>query len=330
MKQAVVITTIYEPSSAVRAYAQKDGIELFIVGDRKTPKHWDCDGARFLSIKDQANIGFQLPNRLPHNHYCRKMVGYLAAAKYGADVIIDTDDDNVPYPNWGFPDFEGSYATIFSSESFLNVYQWFTQQKIWPRGLPLNLINTDFKQKSTSSIREGTVGVWQGLADGDPDVDAIYRLAVEEMCTFDDHEPIVLQEGIVCPFNSQNTAFRREVFSLLYLPTTVSFRFTDILRGLVAQPCLWASGYSLGFTRATVFQERNEHDLMRDFEMEVEMYLQTRDVVEISREAVSDRVSISDNIFRVYRELVKAHVVNDTELTTLELWLRDLEKTTAP
>ena len=59
---------------------------------------------------------------------------------------------------------------------------------------------------------------------------------------------MVLGTGTMSPFNTQNTLIRKELFALLYLPTYVTFRFTDILRGLVAQPIMWAAGYALGFT----------------------------------------------------------------------------------
>ena len=41
----------------------------------------------------------------------------------------------------------------------------------------------------------------------------------------------------------------------MYLPTFVTFRFTDILRSYVAQPIMWNAGYRLGFTNATVTQK---------------------------------------------------------------------------
>ena len=53
----------------------------------------------------------------------------------------------------------------------------------------------------------------------------------------------------------------------MYLPAFVSFRFTDILRGYVAQRIMWDYGLRLGFLPPNVFQKRNEHDLMADFRM---------------------------------------------------------------
>ena len=83
-------------------------------------------------------------------------------------------------------------------------------------------------------------------------------------------------------------------FALLYLPAHVTFRFTDILRGLVAQPILWAAGYQLGFTRATVVQERNPHELLEDFESESPGYLRVEKIVDIEVPLVAD-VGIGTN-----------------------------------
>jgi len=109
----------------------------------------------------------------------------------------------------------------------VNIYNYYTDHKIWPRGLPLHFIN---KTNRTNNIETGNynIGVWQGLADEDPDVDAIYRLTSDVVCNFKERPPLVLQPGTFTPFNTQNTANIKELFPLMYLPTYVNFRFTDI------------------------------------------------------------------------------------------------------
>ena len=174
------------------------------------------------------------------------MLGYLHAVAGGAEVIADPDDDNLPNADWSFPRFDGPSPSTDTDRGFVNVYRAYTDQHIWPRGFPLPRVLDDSATlaHAEASSREVRVGVWQGLADGDPDVDAIYRLTSNRPCVFEQRGPLVLDAGTLCPFNSQNTAYRRELFPLLYLPALVTFRFTDILRGLVAQPVMWpqASG----------------------------------------------------------------------------------------
>src|SRR5581483_5657775 len=75
-------------------------------------------------------------------------------------------------------------------------------------------------------------------------------------------------------FNSQTTWWWPEAFPLLYLPSFCSFRMTDIWRSFVAQRCLWELGHGLVFHASEVIQERNQHNLLRDFGDEVSGYLQ--------------------------------------------------------
>ena len=86
------------------------------------------------------------------------------------------------------------------------------------------------------------------MVDGDPDIDAIHRLIFETTPQFSTNEALVFRKQSFCPLNSQNTLWRRKgVFPLLYLPSAVSFRFTDILRGYVAQAIIHSLDSKWGF-----------------------------------------------------------------------------------
>lgn len=324
-KTTIVITTIFPPTKAVLDFSKLPDYNLIVIGDKKTPLSWSTKGVVYLSIEEQLSSGFKLVNSLPYNHYSRKMIGYLEAMKMGANFIIDTDDDNLPKEKWGFPEFYGEYSTIESGMGFINIYQLFTAQSIWPRGLPLNLINKKFKLENYLSRQFSKIGVWQGLADGDPDVDAIYRLTNDAECVFENREPVVLDKGSIAPFNSQNTCITRDLFPLLYLPTFVSFRFTDILRGLVAQPIMWKYGFKLGFIKATVTQVRNPHDYLADFISEIPMYVHGEKVIRIVEKTISEKLTISENLLSAYKALEHEGIVQKEEINTLILWLNDIE-----
>lgn len=322
----IVITTIFPPSTAARQFVGMEGWHLIVAGDRKTPADWSLEGCTFLSAAEQEKCGYRISRELPWNHYCRKMIGYVHAIKAGARVIADTDDDNLPKEGWAFPEFAGRFRTTADNLRFVNVYGLYTDQHIWPRGFPLERITSPGARLDAGALRtrDVRVGIWQAMADGDPDVDAIYRLTNNAPCTFNGVEPVVLGVGTMCPFNSQNTAFRRECFPLLYLPAHVTFRFTDILRGLVAQPILWAAGYHLGFTSATVVQERNPHDYLKDFQSEIPCYLHAAAVLEAAGSLATTACSIPDNLHRVYRKLAQIGIVPEAELKLLDAWLEDL------
>jgi hypothetical protein len=300
-------------------------MRLLLSRIKKTPAIWTQDGVNFISVADQLKSKFKLAKQLPFNHYSRKMLGYLEAISQGAEMIIDTDDDNIPYENYSFPDFEGSFQLIDSELGFVNIYEYFTDQKIWPRGLPLNLINKKTINQKKIRKQKVKVGVWQGLADNDPDVDAIYRLTSDTPCTFNKKEPVALNINTVCPFNTQNTAIRKELFPLLYLPSTVTFRYTDILRSFVAQPLMWLYGFHLGFSEATVYQERNPHDYFKDFISEIPMFLTSQKVIDILKNEIKPGLSLEENLIKSYKILFKEKIVEKDEINRLEAWLADLQ-----
>lgn len=326
MKPAVVITTIFSPTETVKRLSETDEWDVIVVGDRRTPSTWSWPGVRFISAAEQETSPFHLARKLPWNHYARKMIGYLAAMESGAGFIAETDDDNRPMGTWSFPPFEGTFESTPPDQGFINIYRLFTEQDIWPRGFPLNRIKDGAAIPHPRSLfhRDHRIGIWQGLADGDPDVDAIYRLTANVPCRFAERNPVVLETGTAAPLNSQNTAFSREAFPLLYLPGTVNFRVTDILRGYVAQPVLWAAGLRVGFTGPTVFQERNDHDFLKDFESELPLYLHAERFFSTAAGAVRRNRPITDNLFNAYEAFARDGWVEKSELDILSAWLKDL------
>lgn len=90
----------------------------------------------------------------------------------------------------------------------------------------------------------------QGLANVDPDVDAIYRLTLPLGITFDgDAWAVALPSGAFCPFNSQNTLFAKEALWGLLIPVTTTFRVCDIWRGYWVQRMLWQVCHHADTTR---------------------------------------------------------------------------------
>jgi hypothetical protein len=331
MRKAVVITTIHPPSETVRRLARRKEWTVIVAGDRKTPRDWHWPGVHYLSPTDQEASGFQTARLLPWNHYSRKMMGYLHAMRLGAEVIADLDDDNFPYREWDFPPFAGQFDTFPEGRKFVNIYRLFSKRPIWPRGLPLDWIMRPEVQVENADLfhAHGDIGIWQGLADGDPDVDAIYRLTRNRPCRFRRRPPVLLPCGTCSPINSQNSAIRQELFPLLYLPAHVSFRFTDILRGLVAQPLMWAQGFGLGVTTASVVQQRNPHNYLADFIQEIPVYRHAETVLDLASTSAKGDGSLLSGLRRVYAALAETKIVTPPELELLEAWCADIAALTA-
>ncbi len=325
---AIVITSIASPTKAVRKYADLDSTKTIVVGDTKTPDNWHLENVIYLSVEQQLELFKDFGSRLPVAHYSRKNIGYLEAIRRGYQVIVDTDDDNIPLENWYIPDRDGVILSSLRDQGFINIYSYFTDQHIWPRGLPLDCVQSEQARAFRNHLEEKnlSVPIWQGLANGDADVDAIYRLVNDSPCVFESRVPVALGIGTVSPYNSQNTISYKEAFPLLYLPSHVSFRFTDILRGLIGQVILWDHDYRLGFFKATVFQERNIHDYFNDFKDEIPVYLNTRNVIEIAQATISSGQSMQQQLSDIYRALAKENIVGPGENELVDLWLNELDK----
>jgi STELLO glycosyltransferase-like protein len=331
----VVITSIQSPTEIVRAIAkgcQERGIGLVVAGDSKSPTTYPLEGARFLSVATQMSSGFSLAKSCPLAHYARKNLGYLEAIRAGSEWIIDTDDDNRPLPGFFAPRSRRHRVKRVAAGGWINVYGYFTESFVWPRGFPLTGVRSDPPDFGSLDTVECDCPIQQGLVDGDPDVDAIYRLIVQLPVTFRADRRLALAGTAWCPFNSQNTTWHRDAFPLLYLPATCSFRLTDIWRSLVAQRIARENGWSLLFHEATATHERNAHDSMVDFAQEVAGYLHNTSIA-----AALDALPIAPgagqlgyNLRMVYRRLVELRLLDVHELTLLDTWLADLQALDGP
>lgn len=330
MPLVAVITTIQSPTLAVRRLVARLGGEdaSIIIGDRKGPSSYDLAGTEFFSLHRQLESRFDLARALPVAHYARKNVGYLEAIGLRAECIYETDDDNAPLASWT-PREKHVEAREVDQQGWVNVYRCFTSEQIWPRGFPLDALGGTLN--AAPALRETILHVrapiQQGLANGSPDVDAIWRLVLDRPFDFDDGPSVFLPAGSWCPFNSQSTWWWPEAYPLMYLPSYCSFRMTDIWRSFIAQRCLWELGYGVVFHAPEVVQERNEHDLMRDFADEVDGYLRNKEMASILAELAlkPGPGAQGQNLLACYRALVKAGFFPADEVGLVSAWLKDLK-----
>ena len=208
-----VITTIQTPTRCVEQLAARltelNG-RMVVAGDKKGPDSFasdiiDCP-VEFLSLDAQNSAGFSITADLPTGHYARKNVAYLHAIQSGASCIYETDDDNAPNKNFvAREETIGSLRSVDpQTNDWVNVYRYFTDDNIWPRGLPLNEIKSPLPRTTQS---EGAVRspIQQGLVNGSPDVDAIWRLVMDRPFDFRNDASVYLPPGAWCPFNTQST-----------------------------------------------------------------------------------------------------------------------------
>lgn len=329
MKQTfLIITSIAKQDHPVLKILAEESllhnISLVIVGDTKSPKEFKLNGCDYFSIERQKALDFKLAKILPSNHYARKNLGYLVAMSKGAEIIIETDDDNLPLQNFWDNRTKTVNAHLLNNKDWVNVYKYFTDIQVWPRGFSLE--NIKDKLPELEELVSVECPIQQGLADKNPDVDAIYRLILPLQIIFNKAENIALGDNSFCPFNSQNTTWFKEAFPLLYLPSYCSFRMTDIWRSFVAQRIAWTCGWQILFHQSSMWQQRNDHNLIADFCDEVPGYLNNAQIYkslkDLELQNGIDHLAI--NMIRCYEKLIDLKLVSYTEIDLLKAWLKDI------
>lgn len=325
---SLVVTSISAPNSELReiaAQCKARGFPFFVVGDVPSPSDFSIDGCEFYSLERQKLTGLKIAELLPLRHYSRKNIGYLLAMRARPSLLLETDDDNMPLPEfWDGRSLEQRVPAL-SGNGWTNIYAYFTEENIWPRGLPLDEVRTKPPEFQALPEVELPCPIQQGLADEDPDVDAIYRLLLPLPIQFRKDRRLALASGTWCPFNSQNTAWFPAAYPLLYLPSYCSIRMTNIWRSFVAQRIAWENGWAVLFKGPDVYQERNQHNLMRDFADEIPGYLNNRKIAErlaaLSLQAGPEK--IGENLILCYEEMVRLDLVPAKEMPLVNAWVRD-------
>lgn len=270
---------------------------------------------------------FELVRLLPVGHYARKNLAYLAAIQQGATCIYETDDDNAPNESWVVRKEEVEECRVVSSAEnrWVNVYRYFSCENVWPRGLPLDEIRQAVPEVSEMA-RARQAPIQQGLVNGSADVDAIWRLVMDREFFFGPGASVYLELGNWCPFNTQTTWWWPVAYPLLYIPSYCSFRMCDIWKSFVAQRCLWELDMGIVFHAPEVYQDRNVHDLMRDFRDEIPGYDKNRQICEIlaGLNLKKGESAVSENLLTCYEALVQKEIFPSKELELVKAWVEGL------
>jgi hypothetical protein len=285
MKIVLVTTTIHVPM-VLSAYRDAGPDVAFIVaGDHKSPHESirdlmsDLGDARYLHPDEQTR--WKCSDPLGWNTIARRNIALLEAIALKPDIIVSIDDDNIPLTPGFFADIVNAFERRHAPEvrsgnsrhgpSFFNAGQ-FLVPPVRMRGLPRHrfVLASDspilpFVYGPSSPLR---VGVVQGMALGDPDIDAVDRLASRPtVLSAADvlHGGVVLEpvHGFWTVFNTQATAFLTELAPAMFCPPHVG-RHDDIVASMITQLVMRERGFFVHFGRPLVWQARNVHDLLKD------------------------------------------------------------------
>jgi len=266
MRKFIVTTTISKPSKALYKFLEKKDWDIIIVGDLKTP-HSEYESLPCLYMHpDYQNQKYaDLSDKIGWNKIQRRTLGFMEAFGLGADIIATVDDDNIPYDDWGQNIHVGKEIEVDCYDPVNEVFDPLSvtnYNNLWHRGYPLSLVKTKNDVTYLGKIKRKVL-VQADLWDGDPDIDAVERIAWSPLVKFNVNAPYCSNK--ISPFNSQNTFIAREVIPF-YLALPFVGRMDDIWPSYIIQQFF---PNSVIYNKATVYQERNPQNLITNLKNEV-------------------------------------------------------------
>jgi hypothetical protein len=310
-KKAIVTTTINPPTKALKKFikiAKEDDWHLYIVGDLKTPhkEYQDIafveDCVTYITPDEQQHISPRLSDLIGWNCIQRRNFGLIAAYKAGAKIIATVDDDNIPYESWG-------HGCKVNKDADAMVYKikqpvWDPLSPVfphlWHRGFPIQML--DERHVPTPVLKKRKVLVQADFWDGNPDIDAICRITLNPSISFNPNM-LPIASDVISPFNSQNTFLSRDIIPDYFLFPGIG-RMDDIWAGFYVQAL---HPNSVIYAKASVFQQRNPHDLTKDLEAELMGYKHNHEIVTDPVKHISALLPLfAKEAFQVYKEILKA------------------------
>lgn len=277
MKIALCTTTINVPHVLKLYRACGPDVKFFVATDEKTSK-----AALSLMHKVGASTFGEVTSSLwkcspliGWNSIQRRNIAFLEALKWGADIIVSIDDDNAPTSTNYFEQITTPLAQSFNGVRASGKNHWFdVGQLLHPKAPHRGYPRPVKHEMHCTPVTGAVVGVAAGICLGDPDIDATTRLALAPEV----HQVsqlleagIVVDTGTWTVFNSQNTAVLREFVPAWGMIPFVG-RMDDIYASLICQRVMRERNLHVHFGKPFVWQQRNEHNLVKDLRGEIDGY----------------------------------------------------------
>lgn len=288
--KVIVTTTINPVTEAVEKFDALPDWHLVVIGDLKTPKDYHLKKGTYVDPETQDKYDKGLSEAIGWNCIQRRSFGLLWAKDMKADIVAVIDDDNIPYEGWGENIMVGKRVEVNCFETDLPAFDPVgatNESKLWHRGYPLQLLSKrDYSRKKRKMVE---VDVQADFWNGDPDIDAVCRMEHAPECKFDD-SLFPIAGNKMSPFNSQNTFMKGDILRDYFLFPHIG-RMDDIWASYYVQ----AKGNRVVYGKPSVYQARNEHDLVKDMKQEYLGY-------ENNLNLVNDLVVDADKIFNYLPE----------------------------
>ena len=173
------------------------------------------------------------------------------------------------------------------------------------------------------------ISIFPSLIDGDPDVDAYYRMtrknAKEKLHLNYDAvgPPVALPKGTFSPSNSQNTLYTYDGFWAMMIPASTTFRSCDIYRSYWSQPLMWAIGKQLGFYPPNSVHYRNAHNYIDDAMDELDFIRMSR-LLKALKSWQCKKNNLVDCIKSLTQLFIDLEHYKYSDLELASAWLEDL------
>lgn len=298
MKLAIISTTIYGERGYLEydRLAKKskfDKVSFFIAGDKKSKPFntaaFQCD-IEYLTPEMQH--GYASSEALGWNKPARRNIALLRAIESDPDYILTIDDDNVPSEDY----FDLWYKVLTTpvkhtvvgvkniDHSHWHNYLAATDApiEIYARGFPIpfRYKNSTKVVPAPKAIPIATVGLFQGVTLGDPDIDAKTRIVFPKPTPLTSlSEKNFCLQNIWSPYNSQNTIFAKPLFPLAFMWSTAG-RSEDIYASYVWQRFLFNNNMHVHVGDAVNFSDRGRRNDLRDMALEIESYFKSHEIWE--------------------------------------------------
>jgi hypothetical protein len=101
---------------------------------------------------------------------------------------------------------------------------------------------------------------------------------------------------------------------------------TDIWRSFIAQRIAWECNWSILFHSSTVWQDRNDHNLLNDFKDEIPGYLHNNRIFnELKKlDLKKGKQHIPENLLVCYQKFIDLQLIEPEEISLLKAWIDDL------
>lgn len=336
MKIACVTTTINIPRVLALYAKYSPEVFLIVIGDRKTD---DTAVVNFLTehvpnhayygVDYQRHLGWECAALIPENCIQRRSIGFLEALKWGAEIIVTIDDDNLPMEYMYFEHHRNALVCPFDGLQATSTTGWLDSgQLLVPKAPQRGVPYPRIAEPVFESVVGAQVGVCAGMCLGDPDIGAVERITngpiVHGISEVLRHGFVVDPRTATTVFNSQNTAFRRELVPTMMMLTAVG-RYDDIFAGLVCQRVMADLGLCVRHGKPAIWQQRNPHDLNNDLVAEIEgMRLIERFHARLAGAATALQSTVLGKTRVLFEETASLLPLSTGK--AWDAWLRDCEK----